>query len=90
MLEIAESSNPGVEICSVTRQILWCIIPCAGISAFVILTPGIGIVTFPVGGRNVLKLKNIAVGEVCKDVVCCAIADDSVEGEQGLKDDLVK
>jgi hypothetical protein len=42
MLEIAESSNPGVEICCVIGQILWCTVSCAQIISFVILTPGIG------------------------------------------------
>jgi hypothetical protein len=44
VLEVAEGSNPGVEIRSVAGQILWCLISCAQIVSFVILTPGIGIV----------------------------------------------
>ena len=46
--------------------------------------------TFPVGGCNVFQLEYIAVGEVCEDVVRCAVADDGVKGKQGLEDDLLQ
>lgn len=72
MLEIAESANPGVEICSIIGQILRGLVSCAQIISFVILTPGIGMGTngtFPVGGRNIPKPEHITGGEVCKDVV---------------------
>ena len=46
--------------------------------------------TFPVGGRNVPKPEHIAGGEVRKDVVRCTVADEGVEGEQGLEDNLLE
>ena len=43
MLEIAESPNPGVEICSVVGQVFWCMVSCVQIVSPVILTPRIGV-----------------------------------------------
>ena len=33
MFEITESSNPSVEICSITGQILWCTVSCVEIAS---------------------------------------------------------
>lgn len=45
--------------------------------------------TFPIGGRNVSQLKYVAVGKICEDVVCGAVADEGVKGEQRFEDNLL-
>ena len=94
MLKIAKSPNPGVEIRSILGQIFWCTVSCAKIVRLCHLNArdrdGYEWCTFPVGGRNVPKPENIAGREVCKDVVRCAVANEGVEGEQGLEDNLLE
>ena len=43
---------------------------------------------FPVKGCDIFEPEHIAVGKVREDFICCAVADDGVESEQGLEDHL--